>query len=222
MRRAAEWLALVGLLACSGWIASAQEPMLLPTVIAVAVEGTAPDTSVGGALRSLASRAGLVFVGQVNRIERKGGVVEITFAVDKVVLGDVGSTYTLREWGGLWVAGEQRYQPGQRAMVFLHGVSAAGLSSPVDGMEGVVPLVPMGADAAPLLDVRRLAARVQRLQGKSMLGEAVALNDAEVMVSHWRSPAAEPALRLLPSGWKPAPVDLAGTVRVMEVDHAAR
>jgi hypothetical protein len=171
----------------------------------------------------MASRAGLVFVGQVNRIERKGGVVEVTFGVDQVVLGSAGATYTLREWGGLWVAGEQRYQLGQRAMVFLHAASAAGLSSPVDGMEGVVPVVPMGADAAPLLDVRRLAARVQRLQGHPMEGEAVALADAAAVVSHWRSGGvAEPEKRTLPAGWKPAPVEWQGTVRVVGAKYAAQ
>jgi hypothetical protein len=34
------------------------------------------------------------------------GVVEITFAVEDAVRGVSGSTYTLREWAGLWPAGD--------------------------------------------------------------------------------------------------------------------
>jgi hypothetical protein len=222
MMRVAEWLAVVGLLAC-GWRAvSAQQPQLLPTITAIVGESAAaPDTTVGGALRSMASRAGLVFIGRVDKIEHKGGVFEITFRVDQVVVGTAGVTYTLREWCGLWAAGEQRYSLGQRAMVFLQGTSAAGLSSPVDGMEGVVPLVPMGADTVPLLDVRRLVARVQRLQGRPMAGEAVGLNDATAVVSHWRISIGEPQMRMLPEGWKPVLKEMPETARIVEVNHAS-
>lgn len=160
------------------------------------------DASLGAALRSLTSRAGVVFVGQVTAVQRVGGVVEVMFRVDEAVQGPVGATYTLREWAGLWSAGQPRYQVGQRAMVFLLPPNGAGLSSPVDGMEGVVPVVPMGADAAPLLDVRRLATRVQRAVGSPLVGEAVALPDA---VTAMRS-TVEPPLRRLPAGWVPQTV----------------
>jgi hypothetical protein len=209
--RVLRWLALgtIGLLVYEVRAAGAQEKMLLHPVTSVprgVAAVTMPDTSVSGALRSMASRAGLVFVGRVQKIERKGGVVETTFGVEQVVLGSAGATSMLREWGGLWAAGEQRYQLGQRAMVFLHEASAAGLSSPVDGMEGVVPVVPMGADVAPLLDVRKLAARVQRAPGQPMSGEAMALPAAAVVVSQWKTPGAEPEMKRLPVGWKPGPV----------------
>jgi hypothetical protein len=69
-----------------------------PAIRAQAVE---PDSSVSAALRSLASRAGVVFAGQVLRIERKNGIVEITFRVDQTILGVTTTTYTLREWAGL-------------------------------------------------------------------------------------------------------------------------
>jgi hypothetical protein len=195
--------------------------MLLPTVTLASRDVGGLDTSVGGALRSLASRAAVVFAGQVQTIERKGGVVEVVFRVDQVMQGDVGATYTLREWGGLWSAGEQRYRVGQRAMMFLHAGSVGGLSSPVDGMEGVVPVVPMGADAVPLLDVRRLATRVQRLQGAPMRGEAIALNEAVAVVYAWKKlQRVEPQEKRLPAGWKPA--DTALLQQGGGVDHAAQ
>ncbi len=173
-----------------------------------------PDASVGAALRSLGARAGTVFVGQVSRIERKGGVVEVSFAVSQPVAGAVGGVYTLREWAGLWEGNEQRYQVGERAMVFLHAAGGSGLSSPVDGMEGVVPLVMMGAGAELLLDVRRLETRVLRAQGAPLASEAgggIALSDAVATVRQVRAPVGggpimEPVRRPLPVGVLPAPV----------------
>jgi len=170
-----------------------------------------PDSSVGSALRSLAARAGVVFVGQVRSVERKGGVVEVQFRVDQPVLGmggtAAGGVYTLREWAGLW-ADQPRYRPGQRAMVFLYPPNAAGLSSPVDGMDGVVPLLPMGVAATPLLDARRLATRIGRRVGAPLAAAetgAVALPEAMAAVAAWRNDALEPALRPLPEGVRPRP-----------------
>ncbi len=187
----------------------------LERIPAVAVSPVVqPDASVGAALRSLGSRAGTVFVGQVSRIERKGGVVEVSFAVSQPLAGMVGGVYTLREWAGLWEGNEQRYRVGERAMVFLHSAGAAGLSSPVDGMEGVVPLVMSGAGAEPLLDVRRLETRVLRAQGAPLASEAgggIALSDAVETVRQVRAPVGdgpivEPVRRPLPVGVLPAPV----------------
>lgn len=154
--------------------------------------GVATDltaTSVAGVLQNLASRAGVVFVGQVQRIVPKDGVVEITFLVEQPVMGVAGGTYVEREWAGRWSGGQHRYWVGQRAMFFLYAPSAAGLSSSVDGMAGAVPLVPMGAKADPLLDVRMLSTRVVRPVGSPMkdagLG-AIALADATSVVRNWQ------------------------------------
>jgi hypothetical protein len=124
------------------------------------------------------------------------------------VLGSVGEVYTVREWAGLWAGGQQRYTVGQRAMFFFHAPGAGGLSSPVDGMEGVVPLVPMGASAEPVLDVRRLAARVVRARGAALEGDgAASLADAVAVARQWRSRAAEPGRMALPAAMQPRPVD---------------
>jgi hypothetical protein len=160
----------------------------------------------------LASRAGVVFVGQVQKIEPKGGVVEITFAVQQPVLGVVGGSYVMREWAGRWTGGAQRYWVGERAMFFLHAPSAAidggaGLSSPVDGMMGVVPVVPRGANGSALLDVRWLASRVRRAVGAPMVDAStggIALADAVTVTKSWQTDlVTEPKSVRLPTGVLP-------------------
>jgi hypothetical protein len=179
--------------------AAAQHPAFSTTPVPIIANDSlpAPDATLGDAIRNLATRAGVVFVGQVTSIEHKSDIVEVHFAVQQTVQGTVGTTYTLREWAGLWPQGEQRYTLGQRAMIFLHPTSTAGLSSPVDGMEGIVPLVPMGADTTPLLDVRRLATRIKRPVGLPMTSEAVSLDDAIAAVKASAGPI-EPLPRWLP------------------------
>ena len=180
------------------------------SVGALAQQVAKPDASVGEALRNLASRAGVAFTGRVVEIRREGGVVEVVFAVEQPLLGDVGATYTLREWGGLWAAGQQRYAVGDRVAVFLYAPGGSGLSSPVDGMDGVVPVVQASEDSAPLLDVRRLAARVSRRVGEPLDGGAIALEDAKAVVAGWRRPlVAEPVRRALPEDEVRLPVGVA-------------
>lgn len=174
---------------------------------AVAETGVAgPPTSLAGELQSLATGAGVIFCGQVVSIQRRGGVVEVTFNVEQAVAGDVGATYVLREWAGLWPQGQFRYTVGQRALIFLRTASAAGLASPVDSAEGVVPVVVQGADAPALLDVRRLASAVLRPVGSPLPTEAdgaIQLSDAIAVVSaareHRLRPVTEPLRVMLPS-----------------------
>jgi hypothetical protein len=176
----------------------------------------APAESVGAELRLLGSRAGVVFVGRVEKIEPKdgtgGGVVEITFSVEHPVLGVVGGSYVMREWAGRWTGGQQHFQVGQRAMFFLHAPSAAGLSSAVDGMVGAVPVVPMGANEQALLDVRWLATRVRRTQGAALAGTTgtstggIALADGVAVTKAWRTDSlVEPKGVRLPEGLLPLP-----------------
>ena len=202
-------LALVLTALCAA--AVAQQADFQPGVVPLTELSHTTQASVAEVLRSLASRAGLVFVGQVESITPRGGVMEIVFSVQKQVLGDVGSTYTLREWAGQWAGGQQRYRVGQRAMVFLYAANAGGLSSPVDGMAGVVPLIPMDADVDPLIDVRWLAAKVARPVGKPIADAdfgAMALADAAAVVANWdrKEPQPKPEPRPLPVGLRPRPV----------------
>jgi hypothetical protein len=94
----------------------------------------------------MARLASVVFAGQVIAVHRREGtggstgVVEIQFAVEDAVRGVSGGAYTLREWAGLWPAGEQPFRVGERFLMLLHAPSAAGLSSPVGGMDGAIPI----------------------------------------------------------------------------------
>lgn len=132
----------------------------------------APQASLAGEFASLASRSGLIFVGQVISIDRGRGAVAITFTVEQTVLGAPGAQYVLREWAGLWPQGQSRYSVGQRALVFLHSPGAAGFSSPVDGAEGVVPVIVGGLNAPELLDIRRLSSALLRPVGTPLASEA--------------------------------------------------
>jgi len=171
-----------------------------------------PDTSVGAALRSLASRAEDVFVGQVVRVVRKGGVVEVEFRVDQSVMGTQGAEYKLREWAGVWPPGQNRYVVGERAMVFVYPLSACGLSSPVDGAEGVVPVMVQGVGEEPLLDVRRLATRVLRGQTEPLTdleSAAISLSEAAGVVRSWRELKWREPVRLpIPVKFRPVPVPI--------------
>jgi hypothetical protein len=159
----------------------------------------APDASVSAALANLSQRAAVVFVGQVVDIRRTAGVVEVQFRVDKPLVGQSGGNYTLREWSGMWPQGQWRYRVGERALVFLHGASGAGLSSAVDGDEGVVPVM-ADSDGTVLLDVRRLATRVLRQVGQQLDdgNGAMALQDALPVIEGRGTSPVRPVRRPLP------------------------
>lgn len=176
--------------------------LLWPAIAAGAQ--TAPDASVTAALGNLSARAATVFVGQVTAIQREAGVVDVVFRVDTPVLGNAGATYTLREWAGMWPPGMQRYRVGERALVFLHGASTAGLSSAVDGGEGVVPVM-SDAKGTVLLDVRRLATRVLRQPGQPLVNGdgAMALQDALPVIESRGGTTLRPVRRPLPPAVTP-------------------
>ncbi len=109
-----------------------------------------PPQSTNDALHSMSQMAGAIFTGQVIAVRRieglngATGVVEIDFAVEDAVRGMSGSAYTLREWAGLWAAGDEPFRVGQRYLILLHAPGAAGLSSPVGGTDGAIPIRGMG------------------------------------------------------------------------------
>jgi hypothetical protein len=111
--------------------------------------------------------AAVIFAGQVVAIrlpQRAGGVVEIDFAVEDAIRGVSGGTYVLREWGGLWAAGNEPLRVGQRYLMLLHAPGPAGLSSPVGGTDGAIPILGGEARAADgrVVDLRWVATRVAR------------------------------------------------------------
>jgi len=91
--------------------------------------------------------------------------------------------------------------------MFLHAPGKAGLSSPVDGMDGIVPVVQENAESDPLLDVRRLETRVERPVGSAMVDAgygAMALSEVRGVVARWKQPVLrEPVKRPLPAAYVP-------------------
>lgn len=98
-----------------------------------------PATTVQDALRQLTDEAAVIFARQVSSVKRAEGVVEIRWAVEDAIRGVAGTEYVQREWAGLWQDGD-RYRVGEHALVMLHAPSVAGFSTPVSGLDGVVPL----------------------------------------------------------------------------------
>ena len=126
------------------------------------------------ALHAMVLRAAVIFTGQVVGVRRHDGdngatgTVEIEFAVEDPVRGVSGGTYTLHEWAGLWPAGDQPFRPGQSFLMLLHAPGASGLSSPVGGMDGAIPIRGSGA-ASPatatggrVVDLRWIQTRTVR------------------------------------------------------------
>jgi hypothetical protein len=148
-----------------GWLCG-----LLLWVVPVTAQ-TAPDATVAGALSGLSARAGVVFAGEVVAVRRVGGVVEVEFSVDQMLKGPDSGDIVLREWAGLWAAGQRRYWAGERAVVFLNEVGKSGLSSSVDGMEGILPISPDATNSLSV-DVQRLRTRVLRDAGAPLVDSA--------------------------------------------------
>lgn len=134
------------------------------------VSSAAPETVVD-VLHGFSDQAAVIFAGQVLAVRWPGtGMVEVEFRVDEAIRGCwVGTPFVLREWDGLWAGGSQRYRVGQRLLMLLHAPSAAGMSSPVGGMDGAIPIrqgsaatESAGAAEPPYVDLRWLGARVPR------------------------------------------------------------
>ena len=136
---------------------------------------SASPQTVVDVLHQLSDKADVIFAGQVVAIRRSNaGVVEVEFRVDQAIRGcTAGTPYVLREWAGLWEGETQRYRVGQRLLMLLHSPSAAGMSSPVGGLDGAIPIRQGGAaspvaDGAtprqpPFVDLRWLGARLPRV-----------------------------------------------------------
>lgn len=142
--------------------------VLLAAGLLMATPGAAQDTSsanskstavsqtVEDVLHRMSDQAEIIFIGQVVAIrphdEGTGaaGFVEIDFLVEQAIRGgQTGGTYTLREWGGLWAGNANRYRAGQLLLMMLHAPGAAGMSSPVGGMDGAIPIRGAGDASQP-------------------------------------------------------------------------
>jgi len=172
-------------MACTGrgvWVG-----MLWALVGAAAAFGQSADSSGGlavppvtveAALHAMSDAAEVIFVGRVMGVRRvagadgASGVVVVTFQVDSAVRGcAAGETYVLREWAGLWSAGDARYRVGQRLLMLLRAPNAAGISSPVGGRDGAIPI--RGAESVA----------VNSVSGASVSGSSMAAESATAPVA---------------------------------------
>ena len=162
------------LLLCALSVAALPMAPLAHGQVAPAAPIVQPQTVVD-ILHQFSDKADVIFAGQVLAIRRPDdGVVEVEFRVDQAIRGcTAGTPYVLREWAGLWAGDNQRYRVGQRLLMLLHAPSAAGMSSPIGGLDGAIPIRQGGAamvpgdDVAtppqpPYVDLRWLGARLTR------------------------------------------------------------
>jgi hypothetical protein len=185
--------------------------VLLSLIVAAtpAFPQAVPDTTVAAALSNLAGRAATVFAGEVTAVRPLGGVVEVNFRVDQSIKGQPTGTVVLREWVGLWAAGQRRYWVGERAVVFLHEAGADGLSTSVDGMEGILPITP-DATSKLSVDVQRIRSRVLRTEGSPMVESTGRMTLAAVTTAvvgdPTNTPVNLPILKPRPVLPRPSPV----------------
>ena len=134
--------------------------LLLAAGGALPARGGGPGTAPSGAtLEQLSRHAGYIFRGRVLSVDRprptRGAVttVLVTFEVLEGIRGvRSGERLTIQEWAGLWSAGRPRYRPGQELLLFLYPRSRLGLTSPVGGDLGVLPIDAQGLVLAPSSD----------------------------------------------------------------------
>lgn len=96
----------------------------------------APQVTAGMGLAQLTRAAGIIFSGTVASIAHRPAsarhsveTIAITFHVENAIRGTTpGTDFTFSEWIGAWSAG-QRYQVGERVLLFLYPLSKLMLTS---------------------------------------------------------------------------------------------
>ena len=162
---------------------------------------TAPQT-VEDVLHQMSDRADVIFIGQVVGVHphddagAASGYVEIAFRVDQAIRGCTVGTYVMREWAGLWAGNARRYQPGQHLLMLLHAPGPPGMSSPVGGMDGAIPIrglasaSPLATAASnptpPVADLRWLGAKILRSRSYTLHS---ALSPTPLTISQQLAPA---------------------------------
>ncbi len=154
-------IGLVGCLGLCGGLAGqvSSKPVLVKPAPGRSLSGGVGSAlvpqSAAGVITAAAARAGVIFAGRVLTIDREdaAGFVDVRFHVDQAVRGcGTGDTYVLREWSGLWSGQQPRYREGERLLMMLAPRGRSGMSAPVDGLAGAIPLVSRGQP--PLMDAK--------------------------------------------------------------------
>jgi len=137
----AVWMVCCG--ACLGQVVARGRDRASEARRVVTLTGGIP-AGTAAVLQSMASRATVIFTGHVVEVDRRdsAGYVDVTFLIDRAVKGcSVAEKYVLREWAGRWSGEPNRYRVGERLLMLLPARGSSGLSEPVDGMAGAIPLV---------------------------------------------------------------------------------
>jgi len=127
-------------------------------MLTVASASAQIPTAAAAELRLMASQASVIFSGQVTSVTREDaeGFVDIRFRIDNCVRACPKSGfYVLREWAGLWTGDPDRYRVGQRRLMLLTARGPSGMSSPLGGVDGAIPLLATGA--APIANAAGVA-----------------------------------------------------------------
>lgn len=119
----------------------------------VHAQSAPPPSTTEDALRQMFDQAAIIFTGQVTAVRHAAspngstGTLEVDFSIDDAIRGTTAhTTYTLREWAGLAPDSDASFLVGHRYLMLLHSPGPSGLTSPVGGPDGVIPLLP-GDDA---------------------------------------------------------------------------
>ena len=167
--------------------------------------GTVP-AEAQAELTSMVARAGVIFAGHVLGIARSEGFVDVTFRIDEPVRGcNKLGVYVLREWAGLWSGEAARYRVGERLVMLLAARGPSGMSAPVGGDEGIIPIAATASepladasgiapaeDGSAAADVNGMAADLRWVQVRAprslvyaAAAEAAASEDPAIPINRW-------------------------------------
>ena len=150
------WLCFVAGAAClPGW-AQTQKMHRTPVASPIVSSAATISKEAQAELAGMVARAGVIFAGRVLEIAWNQGHVDVTFRVDEPVRGcNKQGVYVLREWTGLWNGEPARYRVGQRLLLLLTARGPSGMSAPVGGDEGIIPIAASAVE--PLADAKGVA-----------------------------------------------------------------
>ena len=173
-------------------------------------------------LNGLAARAGVIFAGRVLEVERHdpSGYVDVKFRVEEPVRGaNRRGLYVLREWAGLWSGEPPRYRVGQRMLMLLTARGPSGMSAPVGGHEGMIPIAAGAAE--PLADSNGNAPAEDGSEAADITGMTVDLRWVQTLAVRSVSYAAEPDPPSSGNGGPADPIDRWGPVAPVPVTLGA-
>jgi hypothetical protein len=112
------------------------------------------------------------------RIDLTVPTIELSFRIDLPIAGvEAGQVLTIHEWTGAW-SRQRPMRPGEHFLIFLYPTSRLGLTSPVGGSFGQIPLDARGRHLLEKAALARTSARNGQSQTGSRFRRWVAAPDA--------------------------------------------